>query len=178
MWIYEADLKVFKTHSDIRSYFKDVSMPTTISESNISSLGVKPVTKVSPPSYDYVTQILEEDLPVQINGIWTQSWKIRSATQEESNQRKIEVKEKIIKSVQNRLDVFAQSKGYDSILAATTYATSIVAEFKAEGQYAVEARDITWKKLFEIFADVDSGKRAMPNNYSEIESELPVLNWK
>lgn len=78
--------------------------------------------------------------------------------------------------VQKRLDDFARARNYDGILSAATYATSQVPKFKAEGQYAVEARDTTWAKCYEILAAVETGSRPMPT-LDELLAELPVLTW-
>lgn len=78
--------------------------------------------------------------------------------------------------VQQHLDTFARTRNYDGILSAATYATSQVPKFKAEGQYAVEARDSTWAKCYEIMAAVEAGSRPMPT-MDELLSELPVLAW-
>lgn len=78
--------------------------------------------------------------------------------------------------VQQHLDNFARTRNYDGILSAATYATSQVPKFKAEGQYAVEARDATWVKCYEILAAVEGGTRPMPT-LEELISELPVLTW-
>ena len=79
-------------------------------------------------------------------------------------------------AVQKHLDDFARTRGYDGILPAATYATSQVPKFKAEGQYAVEARDATWAKCYEVLAAVESGSRPMPT-LDELLAELPVLTW-
>ena len=78
--------------------------------------------------------------------------------------------------VQKYLDDFARTRNYDGILSAATYATSAVPKFKAEGQYAVEARDATWAKCYEILAAVGGGSRPMPT-MEELITELPVLTW-
>lgn len=78
--------------------------------------------------------------------------------------------------VQKHLDDFAWTRNYDGILSAATYATSTVPKFKAEGQYAVEARDATWAKCYEILAAVEDGTRPMPT-LEELIAELPVLTW-
>jgi hypothetical protein len=49
-----------------------------------------------------------------------------------------------IDAVQTRLDLLAQSWGYDNILSLCSYATSKVARFAAEGQVGVDWRDQTW----------------------------------
>ena len=79
-------------------------------------------------------------------------------------------------AVQRRLDTFFQSRGYDGILSAATYATSTVLKFQAEGQYAVEARDATWAKCYEILAAVEGGTSPMPTE-AELLAELPELVW-
>ena len=78
--------------------------------------------------------------------------------------------------VQQHLDSFARTRNYDSIMSAATYATSTVPKFKAEGQYAVEARDATWAKCYEVLAEVEAGTRPMPT-LDELLAELPALVW-
>ena len=79
-------------------------------------------------------------------------------------------------AVQKHLDDFARTLGYDGILSAATYATSTVPKFKAEGQYAVEARDATWAKCYEVLAAVEAGSHPMPT-LDELLAELPALVW-
>lgn len=79
-------------------------------------------------------------------------------------------------AVQQRLDDFAKTRGYDGILSAATYATSTVPTFAAEGQYAVQIRDATWAKCYEILAAVEAGTKPVPT-LDELMSELPVMTW-
>lgn len=79
-------------------------------------------------------------------------------------------------AVQQRLDDFAKTRGYDGILSAATYATSTVLKFAAEGQYAVQIRDATWAKCYEILAAVQAGERQIPTE-AELLAELPTLAW-
>jgi len=79
-------------------------------------------------------------------------------------------------AVQQRLDDFAKTRNYTNIMSAATYATSTVPKFKAEGQYAVEARDATWAKCYEVLAAVEAGTRPMPT-LEELIAELPTLVW-
>lgn len=87
------------------------------------------------------------------------------------------VKQEITDATSKRLDAFAQTSNYDSILSACTYATSTVLQFAKEGQYCVGMRDATWAKLYQIMQEVEAGTRPMPTGYADIESELPVLDW-
>ena len=79
-------------------------------------------------------------------------------------------------AIQQRLDDFSRTRGYDNILSAATYATSTVAKFATEGQYAVDARDATWSKSYEILAAVEAGTRPVPT-LDELLAELPALTW-
>ena len=88
-----------------------------------------------------------------------------------------EVKQRITTQIQQRLDRFASTRGYSSILSACTYATSSVTKFAAEGQYCVNARDTTWDTCYTILAEVELGQRPAPQSYADIEEELPQLVW-
>lgn len=79
-------------------------------------------------------------------------------------------------AIQSRLDTFAQTRGYDGILSACTYATSSVPKFAAEGQYCVDARDATWASAYEILNDVTAGNRLAPS-LDDLFAELPALGW-
>ena len=92
-----------------------------------------------------------------------------------------EIEAQLINSVttatQNRLDSFARSRNYDGILSACTYATSPTVKFATEGQYCVVVRDATWSALYTIMVEVKNGVRPMPTGFSDIEADLPVLEW-
>jgi hypothetical protein len=96
----------------------------------------------------------------------------------EREQRRVELlKQSIVASTQARLDDFAKTRNYDSILSATTYATSTIAKFQQEGQYAVSVRDQTWQKLYQILQEVETGARPIPSSFQDIEPLLPPLAW-
>jgi len=79
-------------------------------------------------------------------------------------------------ATQNRLDNFARTRDYDSILSACTYASSTNSKYAAEGQYAVQARDATWTAYYGIVNDIMSDTRPIPT-MEEFLSELPALEW-
>lgn len=84
----------------------------------------------------------------------------------------------IVSHTQNRLDNFASSRGYDGILSACTYVASQVPRFASDGQIAVRLRDATWAKLYDIMAEVETGKRAVPAGFGDVEHDLPALAWE
>lgn len=89
----------------------------------------------------------------------------------------VALQQTIIEAAQQRLDTFAQTRNYDGILSACTYATSTVPSFQAEGQAAVNLRDSTWAALYTILAEVQAGTRPMPTGFGDIETDLPLLEW-
>lgn len=88
-----------------------------------------------------------------------------------------ELQARFTQAIQARLDAWARTRNYDGVLSATTYATSTVPKFQAEGQRAVELRDQTWAAAYAILAEVLSGTRPMPASLADIEADLPVLEW-
>lgn len=129
------------------------------------------------PGHDAFLETVVEDPPLQVSGIWTQQWSVRDATPEEMAARKVVLVATITGQTQERLDSFARTRGYDGILSACTYASSTVEKFSAEGQYCVDARDMTWSALYELMAEVEAGQRPVPTGYADIEPLLPALVW-
>ena len=84
--------------------------------------------------------------------------------------------EQFINLIQQRLDEFAQTRGYDNILSACTYVSSTVPLFQAEGQYCVEMRDATWMTAYGILGEVITGIRPIMS-WTELKAELPALEW-
>lgn len=83
-------------------------------------------------------------------------------------------------AIQNHLDTFVQTRNYDDIKSACTYAMSSVEKFRIEGQYAVDMRDATWSKAYELLAEYLAGIAAGTMGFptaEEILSQLPALEW-
>lgn len=87
-----------------------------------------------------------------------------------------EIQDEIITATQQRLDDFARTRNYDSILSACTYAASTNATFAAEGQRAVRLRDDTWQALYNILGQIATQGRVV-NSYDDIDGDLPALTW-
>ena len=78
--------------------------------------------------------------------------------------------------VQNYMDKTVQTRGYDNIHTACTYANSTDETFRAEGAACVSWRDAVWRKCYDILAEVKAGTREIPTE-EELLAELPVLDW-
>lgn len=79
--------------------------------------------------------------------------------------------------IQQRLDNFAATRKYASIMSACTYVASNVPKFKVEADYCVAVRDATWAAAYAILDQVLSGQRPKPASIADFESELPQLVW-
>jgi hypothetical protein len=79
-------------------------------------------------------------------------------------------------AVQAMLDAKAREREYDGILSATTYATSTLPRFQAEGQACVAWRDAVWSKCYELMEQVDTGALAQPT-VDELLAMLPAMEW-
>jgi hypothetical protein len=176
MWIKPQTKQTFLTYSDIRGAFSNVSFPSVMSDNDIASVGLLPVTQTPQPTFDRRVKRVEEVTPI-LDNVWKQQWQVVDLSAQEKEAMALQIKQEIIDGTQKRLNDFASTRYYDGVLSLCTYATSPNPKFQAEGQYGVEARDTTWATLYEIMEEVQAGTRPMPSGYSEIESELPVLQW-
>lgn len=82
----------------------------------------------------------------------------------------------LTKAVQDYMDATAQTRGYDGIATACTYATSTDTTFAAEGTACVAWRDKVWRYCYNALAEVLAGKRNIPTA-EELVAELPELVW-
>ncbi len=74
-----------------------------------------------------------------------------------------------------RLDMMAQSKGYDNRISIGTYATSTNPVYVAEAQAFIEWRDAALASMFAQLAAVEAGGN--PPTVEEFLAALPVINW-
>jgi hypothetical protein len=155
----------------------NTSFPKNPTPELLAEWDVYAVTPTSQPACNPATDKVVEDIPADQNGQWTQVWQIVPLTAEEIAGRLEYLKSDIVSQTQQRLDSFAQTRGYDGILSACTYANDEVEQFAVEGHYCVVSRGATWAKLYEIMAEVEAGTRPVPSSYAEIEPELPALVW-
>lgn len=78
--------------------------------------------------------------------------------------------------LQARLEAFAQSRGYDSIMSACSYANDPDAHFSAEGFAALAARSATWKYASDAFTEIAGGGK-VPTEEQFIAA-APHLTWE
>lgn len=163
--------------TDLKRAHKEISFPKNPSDAQLADWNVLRVFNSTPPTFNALTEVLEETTPIFTDNRWTQVWSVRAATAEEVAQRQQQLQDQIITATQQRLDDFASERGYDGILSACTYASSAVPKFQTEGQYCANSRDDTWSTLYVILAEVQAGTRAVPTGFDDIEADLPTLSW-
>lgn len=76
--------------------------------------------------------------------------------------------------VQNFMDAEAAKLGYDNCNSVCTYVDTGVAKFDDEGRAFRAWRSQVWAKGYEILAEVQEGKRAIPTT-EELLAELPTI---
>lgn len=84
---------------------------------------------------------------------------------------------KIKHQVQSRLDSFAQTKGYDSMLSACSYLNSPTQKFHEEAARCIHLRDTTWAATYKVLQDIQDELTPVPSSISDIEHLLPQLTW-
>lgn len=138
---------------------------TTFTPEEIADAGYIPVSN---PPIPNSTEVVE----------WGQGqWIVRNKTAQEIAAEQQQLAQTIVETTQTRLDTFARTRNYDSILSACTYHNSPNPKFAAEAAYCSQKRSETWTILYEILAEIQAGTRPAPQSFSDIETELPVLEW-
>lgn len=78
------------------------------------------------------------------------------------------------RAVQHILDSTANSRGYDSVLSAVSYANSVIPQFAADAAAFSLWRDQCWAYAYQVLADVQGGQRGIPT-LDEFLAELPAF---
>ena len=166
------------SEQDIRNLFFNTSFPTVFSPpEDYAYVFPTPI-----PDYNPITQYYIGKSPILTSkGIWAEQWEIVDYPQEQiiinQEEQKNQIKTSIVQQTQQRLDDFANTKNYDGIMSCCTYASSTNQQFISEAEYCISARDATWTTLYQILSDVENNIRPIPSSFTEIEPELPVLEW-
>ena len=157
--------------------FPNISFPAVILDDDLPE-GIVRVHNAPFPQYNPAThRVSQLPQPEFVDEQWQTAFEIVQLTPDELDERVSALIQSITQETQKRLDDFAKTRNYDGILSACTYATSTVVRFAEEGQYAVNARDVTWATLYSVMAEVEAGTRPMPAGYADIEPLLPALAW-
>lgn len=166
---------VIKYPVDVRAEFPDTSFPQDLFAADLSHLGVFAVQPVPAPQASWA-RIVSEVEPQLVDGVWVQSWAVRDATDAEKVAIVGARERQCSDAARVHLNAGAQSRGYDDIVAACSYAASSHARFGQEGRDCLQWRDAVWDAVSVVFEDVRAGRRDLPTA-EEVVAELPRIVW-
>ena len=83
---------------------------------------------------------------------------------------------KYTRLVQDYMDKAVQARGYDDVFTCISYVDSTDEIFRREAQAVLAWRDKVWRMCYEVLAEVNAGKRAVPSE-AELLAVLPKLEW-
>lgn len=161
--------------NELRKDFPQTSFPTDVSKADLSDYGVFPVTQVAKPNADY-TKVVQEREPMNVGGSWTQVWIVRDATDAEEAAALDQIEADYESAIQAHLDATAQSRGYDNMISACSYASGTHPKFSVEGRDCLAWRSSVWEAAFQIMTDVRAGVRPLPS-LQQVMTELPPMVW-
>jgi hypothetical protein len=164
------------TINQLKTDNSNIFFPLIIPSELLAEYNVYEVVDITKPVNTF-TESYDNYEIVLIDNIWVQQWVPRAPTESEINVQKIKLINYFANETQKRLDLFAKSRNYESMLSLTTYIMSTNLEFQAEAQFALGLRDTVWTTLFQILDDIKLGNRPIPTSYDEIFVELPIFQW-
>jgi hypothetical protein len=165
--------------NDFRVSHPNTTFPSVLTDEVIRPFGYALLHYDLPTPSATCYQKLIDAAPMEVDGKWQAQYETVDMSPEEISSVDASIQAEIINNTQLRLDKFAATKGYDSILSACTYATSHIPQFATEGQYAVSARDTTWAALYSLLGQILAGEKPMPTGFddTEVQNILPELTW-
>ncbi len=93
-----------------------------------------------------------------------------------AEQHREQIKQTLLRAVDNYLDGTVQQRGYDNIAKCVTYEGDIDPIFNAEGTAAKQWRSKVYRTCYNILAEVEAGLRGIPT-VEELIAELPKIEW-
>ncbi|EKD22664.1 MAG: hypothetical protein ACD_84C00017G0001 [uncultured bacterium] len=167
---------------DFKDMFPNVSFPEVLTDEFLAEYGVANLHYVPQPA-ETATQKVADNGPALVNGIWVVQWGLVERSVEEKAQYVQQFKMHISRQVQEQLDAFARTRGYDGIMSAATYANSASPQttseikIKNEGLYCDTIRLKTWAALSDYDAGVTAGTYPEPTSFADVTPHLPIPVW-
>ena len=162
---------------DFRNLHPATFYPVSLTDEAISQSGYAILHyDIARPTPSLYQKVVPASVQI-IDGKYQEIWALEDLTDDEKAQVDAGIESSIVNQTQSRLDAFAQTRGYDGIMSACTYADSSIPAFSTEGKYAVIARDTTWAALYTLLAEVETGTKPKPVGYADVEALLPPLGW-
>lgn len=174
------------TESEFR-IFKNAPLPAILTQDVLEAHDADTALPVPLPEFNPVLERADLDGGENINGIWQVKYKVtplydtvkerEDAQKQYDANQKIQIRRSVSYGALTQLNVFAEERGYFSIDSLVLYLNSSNVQFKAEAEYGCSQRDAYWERYNEIYAEVDAGTRAEPQNFGDIKGDMPILSW-
>lgn len=182
--LINKETQALVSEGDFRNANPHTAFPAVLTDEVLASFGYANVVYEAHPVAPYGQRVVEHP-PIEIDGVWKVLCTLEPMNDKELDMHKACIKSDISNAVQQRLDTFAQTRGYDNINSAASYATSVLpatpspaeTRIHAEGVYASTIRIQTWAALETYFDEVDAVVVPHPETYADVEPHLPVLAW-
>ena len=141
--------------------FANVSNFHCLPNTELAKYGWYPYMQTAPPIINPAVQKLTERR--MFNGVVVlQSWSADTMTAAEALAYATATLTDIANSIGPFLNQAVAAKQYDSIVSATTWLTSNLTIYKAEGAQAAAYRDAVWQSFYTIVAAVQAGTQQVP----------------
>ena len=172
------------TEYDFRNANPNIAFPATLTDAMLAPFN-KAILFFPQQITPSATQKVEDGGQSLINGVWTVTWNLVDKTPDEMAACIQAMQVDITNSVQDRLNQFANTRGYDNIGSAASYANIVLSansspietRIQSEGNYANTVRIATWVALELYSESVLAGTIPQPTSYADVEPHLPVLAW-
>lgn len=178
------------TFDQLKSKFQNVSLPVD-QEIHDENLGISTYKETPQPIYDLLTQTVRELPPVDGKQVWEIVALPANLAQENIEKAARSLQQYYTDQIQARLDSFAFERGYDGVNSISKYQNipdamiaalpaeqaAIVTQYKAESNFVALKTAQTWAVATSILNAIKNNERPAPSDFSEIEQELPELNW-
>ncbi len=135
--------------------------------------GIEKVIDTIPPNFNPLTQSLQILTPSLIDGVWVQQWGIVALGSDLITANLNALKYAESAAIQNHLDAYARSWGYDSIISACTYVNDPFPRFAAEGLVLRDWRSSVWQYVESVATAIELGQIQPPSSIEEALASIP-----
>ena len=164
---------VIQEPRNLPATFANVSNFNCLSQAELAAYGWYPFMQTSPPIINPAVQKLTERRTFS-GLVVLQSWSASTMTAAEAIAYATATLNDIGLAIGPFLDQAVAVKQYDSIVSATTWLTSNLTTYKAEGAQASAYRDSVWQAFYTTVAAVQAGTQQVPTKAAFFGSIPPL----
>ena len=157
-----------------RESHRNISLPAEPTEQQLNEVGIFNVVAAQKPS-TAVDQMAEMSVE-NVDGVWTEVWAIRPATEEEASLNAAAIAAQYEQALTNHLDATAQARRYDNRVTCALRA-GYAGPFQAEGQAFAQWMDACNAQAYSLLAQVQAGTAPAPESVGAFLAALPVMTW-